>query len=116
MRIRKILWPTDFSACSSAALGHAIYMAHRHSAALDLLHVVVLHDHDPFHPTFHFPDREAIFQRLGEIAADPRLRTARDRCDLYYRMAQQRRGFTRDDYPESACADYPYDAHPWAGG
>ncbi len=69
MRIRKTLWPTDFSACSSAALGHALYMAHRHSATLDLLHVVVLHDHDPFHPTYHFPDREAIFQRLGEIAA-----------------------------------------------
>lgn len=69
MHIRKILWPTDFSACSSAALAHAILMAHRHGAALELLHVVVLHDHDPFHPTYHFPDREAIFRRLEELAA-----------------------------------------------
>ena len=70
MRIRRILWPTDFSACSSAALGHAILMAHRHGAALELLHVVVLHDHDPFHPAYHLPDREAIFRRLEELAAD----------------------------------------------
>lgn len=69
MRIRKILWPTDFSACAGAALSHAIYVAHRHGAALELLHVVVLHDHDPFHPTYHFPDREAIFQRLESLAA-----------------------------------------------
>ena len=70
MRIRKILWPTDFSACAGAALSHAIFMAHRHSAALELLHVVVLHDHDPFHPTYHFPDRGAIFERLARLAAD----------------------------------------------
>lgn len=37
--IRKILMPTDFSACSDNALEHALLLRDRFAAALELLHV-----------------------------------------------------------------------------
>lgn len=38
VHIQKILFPTDFSDTSSAALGHALMLAHRFDAALTMLH------------------------------------------------------------------------------
>ena len=69
MNIRKILLPTDFSECANAALDHALFLARQHSAELHLLHVVVLHDDDPFDPTHHFPDSGELFERLQRLAA-----------------------------------------------
>ena len=39
LRIKKILYPTDFSACAQAALAYAIELARRHQAMLHVLHV-----------------------------------------------------------------------------
>ena len=63
MRVRRILWPTDFSDCASAALDHAVRMASLHQASLHLLHVAVLGDEDPFQPP-GLPDREQVLSRL----------------------------------------------------
>ncbi len=69
MRIRRILWATDFSECATAALDHAVRMASWHHAALDLLHVTVLGDEDPFRPPDRLPDRAEIRRRLRRVVA-----------------------------------------------
>lgn len=70
MDIKRILLPTDFSECSNAALDHALFLAEHFKAGLDLLHVVVLHEIDPWESARDgFPDREDIERRLREMAA-----------------------------------------------
>lgn len=69
MRIRRILWPTDFSQCATAALDHAVRMASWNHAALELLHVAVLGDEDLFRPPDRLPDRAEIHRRLRQIPA-----------------------------------------------
>jgi universal stress protein A len=39
LKISKILTPVDYSACSRAALNHALFFAERFSAKIDVLHV-----------------------------------------------------------------------------
>lgn len=39
MRIKKILFPTDYSPCAEHALDHAVHMAHAFNAELHILHV-----------------------------------------------------------------------------
>ncbi len=51
------------------ALDHAVRMASWYDATLELLHVTVLGDEDPFHPPDHLPDREEIHRRLRRIQA-----------------------------------------------
>lgn len=68
MKVQKILFPTDFSASSEAALGQAIFLAERYEAELHLLHAVVLHEFDPNNPDKEFPDAEDLFRRMFEIA------------------------------------------------
>ncbi len=74
MQIRRILWPTDFSECAGVALDHAIRMASRHHAALDLLHVAVLSEEDPFLPPDRLPARKEVRRRLQVIAAREKAR------------------------------------------
>lgn len=87
MKVSKILMPTDFSACANSALSHALFLAELFDAELHLLHVVVLHDEDPFEPAHHFPDTEDLFRRLREIASSELAsliaRRSLDRLDLY---------------------------------
>ena len=40
LRLGRILFPTDFSACAERAFSHAAYLAAAHDAALHVLHVV----------------------------------------------------------------------------
>ncbi len=89
MRIRKILWPTDFSECAGAALDHAVLMASRHGATLELLHVTVLADEDPFHPPDKLPDRREIQRRRRRIEAMG-LQRPRVRASLEDRRHQRR--------------------------
>ncbi|RKY91486.1 MAG: universal stress protein, partial [Ignavibacteriae bacterium] len=42
MKLKNILFPTDFSRCADQALTHAVYLAEKYQAALHLLHVVTL--------------------------------------------------------------------------
>ena len=68
MTVTKILLPTDFSECANAALTEAIFLASQNDAELHLLHVVVLHEDDPFNPEHHFPNTDEIFKHLSEVA------------------------------------------------
>jgi nucleotide-binding universal stress UspA family protein len=68
LRIRKILFPTDFSEPSKAALDHGLLWAELFDAKLILLHVLSLKTADPFHPEHHFPSPEELEQRLNGLA------------------------------------------------
>ncbi|NJL29299.1 MAG: universal stress protein, partial [Thermoanaerobaculia bacterium] len=69
MNVKKILMPTDFSDCAQAALGHALFLAEQLEAELHLLHVIVVHQDDPFNPAYHFPDADEIYEQLQAAAA-----------------------------------------------
>lgn len=68
LRIRKILFPTDFSPPSRAALDHALLWTELHDAELVLLHVLSLRTADPFNPEHHFPAPEEFEERLRALA------------------------------------------------
>lgn len=68
LRIRKILFPTDFSDASRAALDHALLWSELHEAELLLLHVLSLRTADPFHPEHHFPEPDELEERLHSLA------------------------------------------------
>jgi nucleotide-binding universal stress UspA family protein len=64
LAIRKILFPTDFSNASTAALGHAVMLAENFSAELTLFHVAV--DERHLQET-HFPELEKAGDELEEM-------------------------------------------------
>ncbi|NHZ73783.1 MAG: universal stress protein [Nitrospirae bacterium] len=68
MRIRRILFPTDFSNTAKQALTHALFLAEQFEAELHMLHAVILHESDPRDPDRHFPEPSDILNRLVEIA------------------------------------------------
>jgi len=64
LTIRKILFPTDFSNASTAALGHAVMLAENFSAELTLFHVAVDERHLQ---QAHFPELEKAGDELEEL-------------------------------------------------
>lgn len=68
MQLDTILYPTDFSATSKAALSQAVFLANQYNADLHLLHVIVLHSDDPLNPEYHFPESEEIYAELRKVA------------------------------------------------
>jgi nucleotide-binding universal stress UspA family protein len=68
MRIRRILYPTDFSATATQALKHALFLAEQFEAELHMLHAIILHESDPRDPDRHFPEPSEILNQLFEIA------------------------------------------------
>ncbi len=79
MQLKKILMPTDFSACANAALAHAVDLAEQFDAELHLLHVVVLHQDDPHSPGHSFPGLEELHQRMEEAASSEMKRSVDER-------------------------------------
>jgi nucleotide-binding universal stress UspA family protein len=68
LKIRQILYPTDFSTCANQALMQALFLAEQFEAELHMLHAIVLHDYDPRDPSQQFPEPSDIFKQLFEIA------------------------------------------------
>ena len=66
LKIRRVLFPTDFSDCSEQAFPYALLFAETHDAELHLFHALVLHSDDPHHPAHRFPDSERVFAELHE--------------------------------------------------
>ncbi len=64
LSIQKILFPTDFSNASTAALGHAVMLAENFSAELTLFHVAVDERHLQ---QAHFPELEKAGDELEEM-------------------------------------------------
>ncbi len=68
LKVRRILYPTDFSATARQALNHALFLAEQFEAELHMLHAVVLHESDPRDPERRFPEPSDILQNLFTIA------------------------------------------------
>ncbi|MFQ5889557.1 MAG: universal stress protein [Gemmatimonadota bacterium] len=60
LRIARILFPTDFSACSNHAFPYAERLAQRYGAELHMLHALALHAADPADPAHRFPEVEEV--------------------------------------------------------
>jgi para-nitrobenzyl esterase len=59
--------------------------------------------------------REAV---VAAVDGDARLTSQRERCAVFYQLADWGRGFEREDYPRAGaqgCAEYPWDEYPWNG-
>jgi nucleotide-binding universal stress UspA family protein len=67
LTIHKILFPTDFSNASTAALGHAVMLAENFSAELTLLHVAIDEGHSR---QAHFPELEKAGSELQQLAEE----------------------------------------------
>jgi nucleotide-binding universal stress UspA family protein len=52
----RILFPTDFSEFSNQAMETALAWARRFGADVHMLHVVTVHNYDPFNPDMGFPE------------------------------------------------------------
>ncbi len=66
-RIRKILVPTDFSACSAEAIAQAAALARRHDATLTILHVI---DINPSAALKHLGAAEDLMRELWVTGSD----------------------------------------------
>lgn len=71
----KILLPTDFSDFSNRAMEQALAWAAHFGAELHMLHVVTVHNYDPFNPDLGFPEmniagslQEAAERQMARIA------------------------------------------------
>ncbi len=69
IRMKKILFPTDFTRCAWQALPYAIHFSRKYNAEIHMLHAIVLHDDDPHNPAHHFPDTEKLHALLKESAS-----------------------------------------------
>lgn len=70
IKIKKILYTTDFSECSWHVLPQAVYLANKYSAELHMLHAIVLYADDPHNPEYHFPDIDNLFNLLKKNAKE----------------------------------------------
>ncbi len=68
MKLKTILFPTDFSRCADQALTHAVYLAEKYQAALHLLHVVTLFEDQPGVLSDELAETEALVKKLEEKA------------------------------------------------
>ena len=68
IRLQRILFPTDFSASAERAFDLALLTAREFDAELHMFHAVVLHADDAHNPAHHFPDPEAVRERLETLA------------------------------------------------
>lgn len=67
LKIKKVLFSTDFSKSSDQAFPYAVQLAQTYGAELHMLHALVLHADDPGHPEHHLPDREEIERTLRDV-------------------------------------------------
>lgn len=71
MDIRKVLHPTDFSACAREAFAHAAFLADKHEAELHVVHAVTwLAGDAPYSPLRQTPEASALQQDLEDIVRD----------------------------------------------
>ena len=68
LKVRGILYPTDFSTCAQHAFSHALHLAETFGADLHLLHALVLHEADPGNAAHRLPSMEHLYEALEEHA------------------------------------------------
>ncbi len=70
LRIKKILYTTDFSECSLSVLPQAVYLANKYNAELHMLHAIVLYADDLHNPEYYFPDIDNLVSLLKKNAQE----------------------------------------------
>jgi nucleotide-binding universal stress UspA family protein len=97
LNIKNILFPTDFSRCAVQALEHALFLAKYCRARLHIIHVIVLHQDDPYNPAYHFPDLKELHQKLENMARESmgsNLRASKENSEDIRIITKELRGFT----------------------
>ncbi len=91
LKIKRLLYPTDFSGPSEHAFTAAVFLAERYGAELHALHVLALHAADPNDPDHELPGMEEVYEQLSR-AADARLRAIGEAhsSDIRIHQAQER--------------------------
>lgn len=81
IKLKKILFPTDFSRCAEQALAHAVFLAEKHGAEIHLLHVITLFEDQPNVVSDEIGETEEMVRKLEEIA-ERQLNKAVDSDDM----------------------------------
>jgi nucleotide-binding universal stress UspA family protein len=68
LQLQKILFPTDFSKCAEQALAHAVFLAEKYKAEINVLHVVTLFNDQPGIIRNEINETEETIRKLEEIA------------------------------------------------
>jgi len=68
MKIKKILFPTDFSRCAEQALAHSAFLAEKYEAEIHVLHVVTLFEDQPSAISDGISETEEMIRKLEDIA------------------------------------------------
>ena len=68
IRIKKILYTTDFSDSSLCVFPQAVYLANKYNAELHMLHAIVLHALDPLNPEDKFPEFDNLVRLFKKNA------------------------------------------------
>ena len=77
LKLKRILFPTDFSRCANQALDHALHFAQKYSAELHILHALTLHVDEPQMSSFagmtsenlHNWQNEVVQNKMQELLA-----------------------------------------------
>lgn len=64
----KILMPTDFSVNAQQAMRYATMLAKKLNSHLTLLHVMTVHEEDPYNPVHNFPDLKDFYDHIEKTA------------------------------------------------
>ncbi|KAA3656941.1 MAG: universal stress protein [Calditrichaeota bacterium] len=65
LKINKILYTTDFSECANQALHHALFLAKKYQAKLDILHATVFYgNYESLFALDHYPDWQTYFDSV----------------------------------------------------
>jgi nucleotide-binding universal stress UspA family protein len=78
LKIKKILFPTDFSTCSKQAFPHALFLAKKYSTELHILHVITIHEADAYDPKYDLPNLEEYNVHLEKHAIEESDKLIRD--------------------------------------
>jgi len=68
MKIKKILFPTDFSRCADQALSHAVFLAEKYGAEIHVLHVITLFEDQPSVVNDEIAESGEMIKKLEMIA------------------------------------------------
>ncbi len=68
LKIKKLLFPTDFSRCADQALKHAVFLAEKYEAEIHVLHAVTLFNDQPEVVNDEFEETEEMIKKLEDIA------------------------------------------------
>jgi len=68
MKIKKILFPTDFSRCADQAIAHAVFLAEKYDAEIHILHVVTIFEDQPRLVRDEIKETEEMIRKLEDLA------------------------------------------------